>query len=242
MIEELRSRKPARPAVNWNAILGLIKQMADHSETSSQSSSDHEAGAPASETAAARPNRGRARRRNKERKAKDYDENPRVAIEAAESHAKSNPQGASIFQLNTTSITVVVEAMMGAFLAHIFQLQEIKKDHKAIAALLKRLRFKGFQASASPSIIKNEGLSAGVLTAARKHVSVQLLPGKEQDGITADPQCIWRRLMLNRLDVHDPTCKCLLPVWRWGQRPQRQRPPQHIGSHRWRPKVRHSVG
>ena len=77
--------------------------------------------------------------------------------------------------------------MMGAFPHHIFQLQEIRKDHKATTALLKRLRFAGFQASASPSIIKNEGLSAGVLTAARKHVSVQLPPGKEKDGITTDP-------------------------------------------------------
>ena len=128
MTEELRSRKPARPAVNWNAILGLIKQMADHSETSSQSSFDHEAGAPSSETAVTRPNRGRARRRDKERKAKDYDEkNPRVAIEATESQAKNNPQGTSIFQPNTTSITVAVEAMLGAFPHHIFQLQEIRE-------------------------------------------------------------------------------------------------------------------
>ena len=77
--------------------------------------------------------------------------------------------------------------MMGAFPDHVFQFQEIKKDHRATAALLKRLRSTGFQASASPSIIKNEGLSAAVVTAARKHVSVQLPPGKDKDGITADP-------------------------------------------------------
>lgn len=84
-------------------------------------------------------------------------------------------------------MTVAIEAMMAAFPDHIFQFQEIKKDHVGTAAFLKRLRFAGFQASASPSTIKNEGLSAGVLTAARKHVSVQLPPGKDKDGITVDP-------------------------------------------------------
>ena len=86
--------------------------------------------------------------------------------------------------------------MMEASPDHVYHLQETKKDHKATAALLKRLRFKRFQAAASPSVIKNEGLSAGVLTAARKHVSVQLPPGKDNDGITDDPRCIWSRLRL----------------------------------------------
>ena len=60
----------------------------------------------------------------------------------------------------------------------------------------KRLRYQGFQVSASPSAIKNEGLSAGVLTAVRKHINAQLPAGKDKDGVTVDPRCIWSRLRL----------------------------------------------
>lgn len=168
--------------------------MKDHSDASSQSSSDG-----SSPEEQARPlSNGSAGRRNRTRKAaKGYDEeHPKVAAEAAECQAASNPLGTSIFRLNVISITTAAEAMMAAFPDHIFQLQEIKKDHKATVPLLKRLRFAGFQVAASPSIIKNEGLSAGVLTAARKHVSVQLSLGRERDGITDDPRCIWSRLRL----------------------------------------------
>ena len=56
--------------------------------------------------------------------------------------------------------------------------------------------YHGFQVSASPSAVKNEGLSAGVLTAVRKHVNAQLPAGKDKDGVMADPRCIWSRLRL----------------------------------------------
>lgn len=186
---------PIGPSIRWEAYTGLIRQMASQSDISSQSSSDLEADSPTTETAAARPNRSGGRRRRKVKKAKDYDE--------------THPEWPSRLQLrrhvvtleaplssNFTPVTVAIEVMMGAFPDHVFQLQGIKKDHRATAALLMRLRFAGFQASASPSIIKNEGLSAGVLAAARKHVSVQLPPDKDKDGITADPRCIWSRLRL----------------------------------------------
>ena len=114
--------------------------MASQSDTSSQSSSDLELDSPTTETAAARPNRGGGRRRRKAKKAEDYDEkHPRVAVEAAASQARGNPGGAS-----TTPVTVAIVAIMGAFPDHVFQLQEIKKDHRATVALLKRLRFVGF--------------------------------------------------------------------------------------------------
>ena len=119
-----------------------------------------------------------------------------MAIETESVQAHSNPGGASIFQLNTTSVSTAIEAMMAAFPDDIFQFQEIKKDRLGMISLLKRLRFSGFQASVSPSAIKNEGLSAGVFIAVRKHINAQLPAGKDKDGITADPRCIWSRLRL----------------------------------------------
>lgn len=114
----------------------------------------------------------------------------------AASQAATNPEGSSIFQLNCTPVTSAVETVIEASADHVIHLQETKKDHKATSALLKRLRCKGFHTAASPAIIKNVDLSAGVLTAARKEVSVQLPPGKDHDGITDDPRCLWSRLRL----------------------------------------------
>lgn len=72
----------------------------------------------------------------------------------------------------------------------VFQFQEIKKDRLGLLSLLKRLRYRGFQVSASPSAIKNEGLSAGVLTAVRKHINAQLPADKDKDGVMVDPRFI----------------------------------------------------
>ena len=132
--------------------------------------------------------RGKGRSTRKKNAAKKYDdENPAVAIEAAGLQAMENPKGTSIFQLNPTSVTGAIEAMMKAFPDDVFHFQETKKDKSDTAALLKRLRFSGFQCSAAPSTIKHEGLSAGVLTAIRKTANAQLPCGKRK---TASPQTL----------------------------------------------------
>lgn len=105
-----------------------------------------------------------------------------------------NPKGTFIFQLNPTSVTGAIEAMMKVFLDGVFHFQETKKDNADTVVFLKRLRFHGFQYSAAPSIIKREGLSAGVLTGIRKTANAQLPGGKENDGITADSRCLWPRI------------------------------------------------
>ena len=73
-----------------------------------------------------------------------------MATEAAASQAARNPEGASIFLLNTTSVTVAVEAMMAALPDHIFQLQEIKKDYKATAALSQAAEVRRVSSSCFP--------------------------------------------------------------------------------------------
>ena len=76
-----------------------------------------------------------------------------MAVEAASLQASGNPRGTSIFQLNTTSVTAAVEAMMRASPDDICQFQEIKKDRADATALLKRLRYQGSQVSATPSAL-----------------------------------------------------------------------------------------
>ena len=58
--------------------------------------------------------------------------------------------------------------MMVAFSDDAYHFQEILKGHNQTLALLKRLRLKGFQCAAAPSVIKESGLSCGVLTAIKK--------------------------------------------------------------------------
>ena len=118
-----------------------------------------------------------------------------MAIEAASLQAADNPKSLSVLQLNPTSITTAVEAMMMAFPDGIYHFQETEKDRAQTIALLKRLRRNGFQCSASHSTVKHEGLSTGVLTAVRKITDAQL-PCGDSDGLTADPRCIWPRARL----------------------------------------------
>lgn len=84
--------------------------------------------------------------------------------------------------------------MMFAFPYDIFHFQETNKDRGGAAALLNRLRSKGFQCAAAPSALKNEGISAGVLAAVRKSADAQLPAGKDKDGIASDPRCPWSRI------------------------------------------------
>ena len=121
--------------------------------------------------------------------------NPEAAIEYSQSSAATNPHGVPIFQLNPTSITPAIEEMMDSMDDDVYHFQEIFKNHKARLALLKRLRHKGYQCAAAPSVIKDDSLSAGVLTAARKCIDFQL-PSENAEGITADPRFIWSRMRI----------------------------------------------
>lgn len=102
---------------------------------------------------------------SKRKTAREYDdERPAVDIEAVSLQASGNPNGGIDFQLNTTSVTTAVQAMMLAFPDDIFQSQEIKKDRTGVLALLKllkRLRRLGFQVPAAPLALNNESLPAG---------------------------------------------------------------------------------
>ena len=54
-----------------------------------------------------------------------------MAIEAANLQATENPKGATIFQLNPTSITGAVEDMMMAFPDDLFHFQEQRRTSSA---------------------------------------------------------------------------------------------------------------
>ena len=76
--------------------------------------------------------------------------------EAAVSQGATNPLGVSIFQLKPTSITPAVESMMLAFQDDIYHFQEILKGRAQAAALLARLRVKGYQCTATPTSAKKK--------------------------------------------------------------------------------------
>ena len=67
-----------------------------------------------------------------------------------------------------------------------YHLQETFKDLVGTKALLKRLRLKGYQYAAAPTVNKESRLSFGVLTAIKKSKNGQL-PCSNKDGITDDP-------------------------------------------------------
>ena len=98
--EDTHGQEPANPSIDWKAVFDLIRQMKDHSDVSSQSSSDKGEQPPT--TGATNPfyNRSRQRRKRKNNKATNYnDKHPQVAIEVAESQASGNPQGRLSFNL-----------------------------------------------------------------------------------------------------------------------------------------------
>lgn len=136
---------------------------------------------------------------------------PGVAIEAAVSQAADSAEGISIFWLNTTSSTPALEQMMHAFEDDVYHMQEICQDRMQCIALMARLRVRGYQCVAAPSVIKHEGLSAGVLTAARETVDA-LLPCQDSEGIAGDPRCIWSRIRNtgwgNPILMANCYCKC----------------------------------
>lgn len=161
-------------------------------------------------------NRSHNHRENRDaRRAADDERCPEVAIEAAASQAAANTEGVSIFQLHTTYITPATEQMMLAFEEDVYHMQEILKDRSQCKALLARLRVRGYQCVAASSVMQQEGLSAGVLTTARKTVDVEL-PCQGSDCITGDPRCIWPRIRMK--GWNDPIltanvyCKCGLSL------------------------------
>ena len=71
---------------------------------------------------------GKGRTTRKKHPDKKYDDdNPAVAIETAGLQAMKNPKRTTIFQLNPTSVTGAIEAMMKAFPDDVFRCQETKR-------------------------------------------------------------------------------------------------------------------
>ena len=101
--------------------------------------------------------------------------------------------------------------MMLAFQDDIYHFQEILEYRTQAAALLARLRVKRHQCAAAPSVKKSESLPAGVLTAARKTINVQM-PCGYNEGLANDLRCAWSRLRLagweGTILMCNVYCKC----------------------------------
>ena len=85
-----------------------------------------------------------------------------------DSQAAGSPDGLSLLQLNVTGSPK--------------RLEEIQKEVAGCKKLLNQLRFKCWEGASGPSVIKDIGLSAGVLTMARQHIDCYL-PATGREGI-----------------------------------------------------------
>ena len=99
--------------------------------------------------------------------------------------------------------------MISAFGDDVYHLQETFKNLQGTKALLKRLRFKGYQCAAAPAVIKESRLSCGVLTAIKKSKSGQL-PSSNKEGITDDPRVIWSRIRIEGITKPILMANCYL--------------------------------